>query len=84
MATPRGGGRGQHPFRFKAKYAGRCGCCGSEFTVGEEVEYGLDNVLVIVECQGNRVPTDAEQEAARRDKCSSCFLVHAPAQKECA
>lgn len=84
MATPRGGGRGQHPFRFKAKYAGRCGCCGSEFTVGEEVEYGVDNVLVIVECQGNRVPTDAEQAEARANACGSCFLVHAPGQKECA
>lgn len=85
MATPRGGGRGQHPFRFRAKYAGRCGCCGTEFGVGDEVEYGLDNVLVIVECEGGgQVPTEQEQAEARAKRCPSCFLVHAPAQKECA
>lgn len=84
MATPAGGGKGRHPFRFPARYAGVCGCCGSKFAAGDEVEYGLDNVLVIVECQGNRVPTEAEQAEARAKRCPSCFLVHAKAQRECA
>lgn len=85
MATPAGGGKGQHPFRFPARYAGVCGCCGTDFTVGTQVEYNPDNVLVIVECEGAQlVPDDAEQAEARAKRCDKCFLVHGKAQEECA
>lgn len=77
MATPAGGGKGQHPFRFAARYAGICGCCGQGFAVGEQVEYDPDNVLVIVDCEGAQLLSD-------EPACTKCFLVHAKAQEECA
>lgn len=80
-----GGGKGKRPFHFPARYAGTCGCCGTPFAVGTEVEYGLENVLVIADCPGAQgIPTEAEQAEARAKRCDRCFLVHAKAQEECA
>lgn len=75
-----GGGRGQTPFNFPARYAGECACCGWEFAVGTLVEYNPDNVLVIKDCSGDPPWRDVPSEPA----CAKCFLVHAKAQEECA
>lgn len=84
MATPSGGGRGKTPFNFPARYAGTCGCCGSDFAVGTVVEYNPDNVLVVKDCLGAQgVPSEAEQAAARAKRCPVCFIVHAPHQEGC-
>lgn len=79
MATPAGGGKGQQPFRFAARYAGVCGCCGQDFAVGTQVEYDPDNVLVIVGCEGAQLLDEPD-----RPPCTKCFLVHAKHQEECA
>lgn len=85
MATPAGGGKGPHPFRFAARYAGTCACCGADFAVGTRVEYDPENNLVVVDCVGAQgVPSEAEQAEARAKRCDRCFLVHAKAQEECA
>lgn len=84
MATPSGGGRGRTPFRFPARYAGTCGCCGQDFPVSTEVEYNQDNVLVIVDCVGAQgIPSDKEQAEARAKRCPVCFIVHATWQEGC-
>lgn len=80
MATPAGGGKGQTPFTFPARYEGVCGCCGQDFAVGTTVEYGPDNVLVIKDCEGAQLLLDDPERPA----CTKCFLVHAKAQEECA
>lgn len=77
-------GKGKEPFRFRARYAGTCACCGQDFSISTPIKYNGSNEIIVVDCLGAQgIPTEQEAAEARAKRCPSCFTVHAPHQEEC-
>lgn len=72
---------------FKARYRGKCTRCREPFDVGTLINYNEDEDsgggYVHDEACAPEPSEDMTPEEARAKLCGSCFLVHAPGQKEC-
>lgn len=50
---------------FAARYRGQCGSCDTPVDPGDEIQYGLDDVIEHVQCP---------DEAPPRPVCGDCYL----------
>lgn len=71
---------------FRARWSGKCVRCGEQFDQGTPIRYSIGTQSSYVHadpCAPETVVTEMTPEQARAARCPSCFLLHAPGQKEC-